>query len=219
MSPLRPLRRCLAGLTLAALLALGGVAAGLPLGGILVAAGAPLLVGLLAALRGWRRLAARRGVADTWLLWGAEARPAAELLAWRASELVSPRSRRVLARSLRRLGAETQRRLVPGALPLNRLELRSQIGLLRALELRLSDLSRPVCARGVLIVERLLTEPGSPLYARERSDALAEQLSEACATLEPLPAERQEPPTRVSAPGAAERSVNLSFRTVSTGGR
>jgi len=203
LSPLRPLRRCLAGLTLAALLALGGVAAGLPLGGILAAAGAPLLVGLLAALHGWRRLAARRAVADTWLLWGAEARPAAELL----------------ARSLRRLGAETQRRLVPGALPLNRLELRSQIGLLRALELRLSDLSRPVCARGVLIVERLLTEPGSPLYARERSDALAEQLSEACATLEPLPAERQEPPTRVSAPGAAERSVNLSFRTVSTGGR
>lgn len=220
MAPLHPLRRCVAGLALAGLLTLVGAAAGLRRGELLAAAGAGLLIGLLAALAAWRRLSARRRLADTWLLWGAEARPAAELLAWRASELVSPRSRRVLARSLRRLGAEAQRRLVPGALPLNRLELRSQIGLLRALELRLSDLSRPVCARGVLIVERLLTEPGSPLYARERTDALAEQLSEACATLEPLPAERPEPSTRTaSTPGVAERSVSLSFRTVSTGGR
>ncbi len=76
---------------------------------------------------------------------------------------------------------------MPGALPLNRLEIRSQIGLLRALESRLADLSRPVTPRGVLLVERVLTEPGSPLYAHGQRDQLAQMLSEACAALEPLP--------------------------------
>jgi hypothetical protein len=146
-----------------------------------------LLAGGLRASQGWHLLRSRRRIADPWLLWGADARPAAELLAWRAAELTDVRSRKILARGLRRLRGEAEGRLVPGALPLNRLEIRSQIGLLRALESRLADLSRPVSPRGVLLVEQLLTQPGSPLYSHERSDQLAQQLSEACAALDPIP--------------------------------
>jgi hypothetical protein len=166
----RPLLLTLGALGLATAVALVAYAVGVPWVGALTVTVPVLLAGGLRASQGWRVLRSRRRIADPWLLWGAEARPAAEILAWRASELTDVRSRKTLARGLRRLRAEAEGRLVPGALPLNRLEIRSQIGLLRALESRLADLGRPVSPRGVLLVEQLLTEPGSPLYARERTE-------------------------------------------------
>jgi hypothetical protein len=39
----------------------------------------------------------------------------------------------------------------------------------------------------MLIVDRLITEPGSPLYSSCPGDALAEALSEALAALDPIP--------------------------------
>lgn len=82
--------------------------------------------------------------------------------------------------------SQAERRLRPRALPLSRLEIRSQIGLVRALESRMADLTRPVSPHGVLRVERLLSDPDSPFHAPGRSDQLAQAVSEACAGLDPL---------------------------------
>ena len=132
----------------------------------------------------WVERSRRRRTADEWLLWGAVPRPSSELLSWRAGELTSPRLRSTLAHSLRRIERETRGRTVPGAVPLNKRGLRSNLHLVRALQERLGDLDRPVSARGVLIVDRLLTEPGSPLYSPVPTEALAETLSEALAAMD-----------------------------------
>lgn len=195
---------------------MAGFGSGLAWQEVLAVVSAFLIAGLALAGSVWRDVARRRRTADRWLLWGAEARPDAELLAWRAAELISPRSRKVLARSLRRLRREAEGRLVPGALPLNRLEIRSQIGLLRALESRLAALERPVSPRGVLLVEQFLTEPGSPLYARERSHQLAQVVSEACAALDPEPGSAVDFAPAISAGCDADRFDTRSHRTLST---
>jgi hypothetical protein len=71
--------------------------------------------------------------------------------------------------------------------PLNTRALRSNLDLVRALHERLDDLTCPVSARGMLLVDRLLTEPGSPLYSRVPEDVLAEALGEARTALDHAP--------------------------------
>lgn len=132
LRPPRPALVACGSLALAAVSVLAGFAIGAPRVGTFTVAGLLLVVGVLWAQRGWQDLRNRRRTADRWLLWGAEARPASELLTWRAAELTGPRSRKILSGNLRRLGREAEGQVVPGALPLNRLEIRSQIGLMRA---------------------------------------------------------------------------------------
>ena len=76
---------------------------------------------------------------------------------------------------------------MPGPVPLNKRALRLHLGLLRALQERLEDSARPVSVRGMLLVDRLLTEPGSPLYSSVPDGVLAEALSEALAAIDPVP--------------------------------
>jgi hypothetical protein len=184
------------------------------------AAVALLLVGMWQTVRAWQLLNGRRRTADRLLLWGAEPRPSSELLAWRAAELISTSSRKTLARSLRRLAREAEGRVLPGAVPVNRRGIRSQLGLLRALEAHLADLDQPVSPRGVLLVEQLLTEPGSPLYSYGQDDQLAQLLSEACAALAPLPeGVVMDFSLPVSARAGADRHTTRLDRTAWTGGR
>jgi len=129
--------------------------------------------------------ARQRRAADEWLLWGATPRPESALLHRRTCELCSQRRRASLARTLRGIEREALGPVVPGPVPLNRRAIRAQVGLVQALEERLADPARPVSARGVLLVERLLTEPGSPLYSPFENAVLAEALTEALAALEP----------------------------------
>jgi hypothetical protein len=49
---------------------------------------------------------------------------------------------------------------------------------LAALADRVGDLSRPVAPRGILLLEDLLTQGDSPLYARENVEQLPERLRE-----------------------------------------
>ncbi len=70
------------------------------------------------------------------------------------------------------------------ASPVNFAAARTQVPLLRRLSDRLADLDRPVSARGVLLVEQLLTDGFGPLYERERAGELRPALITAFRALE-----------------------------------
>ena len=123
----------------------------------------------LALLRERRELRAARRVADAELL---ESGMPTTLTAWRADELTAPGNRLELARSLHRLVRSADARTLPGAIPLNRIVVREEAEVLRALAGRLEDLDRPVAARGVLLVDRLVTDGYGPLYVPYRAGEL-----------------------------------------------
>ncbi len=105
-------------------------------------------------------------------------------LAWRAAELVVPKRRLELARSLRGLVRDADARYLPNAVPINRPAVRAAANDLRAMADRLAELSRPVSPRGILLVERLLVDGSSPLYDAERADELHDAIDTAAAALE-----------------------------------
>ena len=147
-----------------------------------------VFVAVLQAARAALVLGRRRRTADEWLLWGATARPSSALLSWRAAELTSPRLRSTLAHSLARIQREARGETLPGAVPLNTGALRRHVHLVGDLEQRLEDRTLPVSARGMVLVDRLLTEPGSPLYSSPvPDDVLAEAVLEALWALDSVP--------------------------------
>ncbi len=105
-------------------------------------------------------------------------------LSWRAAELVIPKRRLDLAHQLRRLVHDADPRLLPGAQTFDRLAVRAEAERFVALADRLADLERPVAPRGVLLLERLLDDPWSPLHDRDRAEQLRESLDEAAKALE-----------------------------------
>jgi hypothetical protein len=130
---------------------------------------------------GTRNPFARRALrrqADVILRGGARVHPESSLLSWRAAELTSPRRRRSYARSLQSIGKGLTGKTLPGAVPLNRAGVRPYAATLAALADRLGDLSRPVAPRGILLLEDLLTQGDSPLYAQENAEQLPERLRE-----------------------------------------
>jgi hypothetical protein len=124
-----------------------------------------------------------RRIADEELLAGTP-QVASPLVVWRAAQLTSSRSRRVLARSLHATVVDLDAGLLPGASPLNRMAARPQAQLIQALADRLADLSRPVLARGILLVEALLTDGTGPLYARGRAGELQGALEQCLTALD-----------------------------------
>lgn len=125
----------------------------------------------------------RRLAADRRLL--SEMRSSASLaFGWRARELTTARRRRRLARNLQHIEREVCGEALPGPLPLNKRAIRAHLALLRALRERLEDRNRPVTARGVLLVERLLRERRSPLHAYLPAEVLAEALRAALAAVD-----------------------------------
>ena len=185
--PGRPILSALPQLTLAVLVLALGFGASIDWRWVVAVACAFVAAGSWQAVRTGVELGRQRRVADEWLLWGAAARPSSALLSWRAAELGSPRLRSALAQSLRRIGREVRGRAYPGAVPLNGRAIRPHLGLVDALSERLGDHDRPVSARGMVLVDRLLTEPGSPLYSRAGDELVAQSLSEAMAALDPVP--------------------------------
>jgi hypothetical protein len=149
--------------------------------GLVVAAGCVLLSlvrGSLALLD----LSNLRRAADDLLRAGVRAHPQSALLSWRSAELTSDRNRKINARSLRAIARELDGRSLPSAVPLNRAGARPYAEVIRLLAGRLEDLQRAVSARGVLLVQDLLTDGiGSPLYVRARSSELRATL-ERCLT-------------------------------------
>jgi hypothetical protein len=110
-------------------------------------------------------LARRRREADALIRSGVRVHPASELLVWRAAELTSDRNRRTLSRSLRTIMSELQRRPFTSPIPLDRRAVWPYRWLVEALAARVGQLERPVSARGMVLVEELLTDGFmSPLY-------------------------------------------------------
>jgi hypothetical protein len=106
-------------------------------------------------------------------------------LAWRVEELTTPKNRLKLAGTLRSLVRDASPRYLPGASPFNRLAIRAEADTLNALVSRLSELDRPVAARGILLIDGLLADGTGPLYDRELADELPGRLDTALAALEP----------------------------------
>jgi len=106
------------------------------------------------------------------------------LLAHPHGEIRSP----LAARFVQWIGAiirETERPTRLTWSPLNRAVVRDSLFLLRRLESRLSDLSRPVSPYGVLTVRELLADATtSPLYRPDRATDLPDSLTAALACLE-----------------------------------
>jgi hypothetical protein len=108
-------------------------------------------------------------------------------VAARAPEkLTSRRSRARLARTIERIRREAEWKAAPGPVPLNLGAIRPQVGLLAELELRLQDEARPVALKGIMLLDRLLGEPSSPIYERRHtSEELGLLLRGAKRSLEP----------------------------------
>jgi hypothetical protein len=173
--------------SLAAVVAVGGLAAGIDWRWLIVVLLSFGLVSAVAPIRAVMELGRRRRAADEWLLWGAVAHPSSPLLSARAAELTSRKTRSTLAQSLRRVRRDVAEDTVSPLVRLNRRSIRRNLGLVDALQERLDDDSRPVDPRGMLLVQRLITVPRSPLYARDADDELARALGEALAALDLVP--------------------------------
>jgi hypothetical protein len=132
-------------------------------------------------LRARRELVAARRAADAELL--ATALPSPRF-AWRTNELCSDEHRRSLAESLVQVVKTSETRYLPSASPLNRVAAREQLALLLQLAATLAETEQRVPPRGVLLVERLLTDSKSPLYGHGSKTELRAALTDAMNALE-----------------------------------
>ena len=132
-------------------------------------------------LRARRELVAARRAADAELV--ATALPSPRF-AWRTNELCSDEHRRALAGSLVEIVKASEGRYLPGASPLNRVAAHDQMALLLHVAATLADTARRVPPRGVLLDERLLADPKSPLYVHPATTDLHAALSDAARALE-----------------------------------
>ena len=145
-----------------AVLALGYVA-GLSGSDLLVAPVSLVLLGFWRAGRSFLERHRLRSSADAWIAQGHD--DPTGWYGWRIAELTASRERRLLARSLRAVVGDLSSPRLSSAVPLNRVALRPHANELLELAERLDALERPVSACGILHVQRLITSPGSPLYA------------------------------------------------------
>jgi hypothetical protein len=136
---------------------------------------------LVASARERRALRTARRAADADLL----LRETPSLrLAWRAAELVVPKRRRQLARTLRELVREADPRVARTARVFDAAAVRELAPVLLQAANRLEDLERPVAPRGILLLESLLTDPWGPLYDRGRAEQLGSAVVTAADALE-----------------------------------
>jgi len=149
----------------------------------LAAAACFVLAAAVRAERARAELRAIRRSADRLILASARGVEGSDVVRWRTLELVAPESREGLARELE----QTLRRMDPGRLPsaspLRRGPVRRHQEQLRRLEERMLD-GRPVTARGVVLLRRLLRGPGSPLYD-EHAGNLSRAFARVLMELEP----------------------------------
>ena len=142
------------------------------------------MVRLSVPLRGWearRALRAERKAADVELLTSRRPSPR---LAWRVAELVSDEERIDAARQLIDIVHAADERFLPGASPLDRAAVRECRPQLLELAARVSDTTRPVAPRGMLLLGQLLD--GGPMYGNGRAPRLGHDVEAAREALEPL---------------------------------
>jgi len=86
---------------------------------------------------------------------------------------------------LRSLVRDARPSYLPSASPFNRLVVRAESDQLVTVAARLADLERPVAARGVVLLDRLLTDGSGPLYDRDRQDEFGRTLDLILDAVEP----------------------------------
>ncbi len=141
---------------------------------------------LAAAVRAERARAELRAIrrsTDRLILASSRGVEGSDVVRWRTLELVSPAMREGLAREIEGTLRSADPARLPSASPLRRGVARRHRELLQKLQARMLD-GRPVTARGVLLLRRLLHEPGSPLYDQHAGD-LSRALGRALLELEP----------------------------------
>jgi hypothetical protein len=141
---------------------------------------------LAAAIRAERARAELRAIrrsADRLILASAVGVEGSDVVRWRTLELVDPATRQGLARELDQTLRSVDPSRLPSASPLRRGVARRHGEMLRRLEERMLD-GRPVTARGVLKLRRLLRDPASPLYDDHAGD-LSRALARVLVALEP----------------------------------
>jgi hypothetical protein len=141
---------------------------------------------LAAAIRAERARAELRAIrrsADRLILASAVGVEGSHVVRWRTLELVDPATRQGLARELDQTLRSVDPSRLPSASPLRRGVARRHGEMLRRLEERMLD-GRPVTARGVLKLRRLLRNPASPLYDDHAGD-LSRALARVLVELEP----------------------------------
>jgi hypothetical protein len=141
------------------------------------------LAAVVRAERARAELRAVRRTADRLILVDAHGAEGSDIVRWRMLELVAPDSRLELAREVERTLRGSDPARLPSASPLRRGLARRHRELLRSLEERMLD-GRPVTPRGVLLLGRLLREPGSPLYD-DHAGNLSRAITTVLAELEP----------------------------------
>jgi hypothetical protein len=149
-----------------------------------VAAAALFLVAAAGrAIQRYLELRRLRATADRLILRDDARLPKSPFLEWRAQELTGAARRKALARSLRHVVREVDAAVLPGASPLNRRAARRYAERFAELARLLDEPAQEVSARGMLLVEALLTDSASPLYDRSRADRLAHDIDRATRTL------------------------------------
>jgi hypothetical protein len=131
----------------------------------------------------WIAVRRLRAIADRIILRNGDRPTASPLVAWRAAELTSRRHRRSVAAAASRLARELSASSLPGAVPLNRSVVRPYRQELEALAATL-DGKQPIGASGMLLAERFLSSPASPLYDRAAADTLGPRLHRVITTLQ-----------------------------------
>jgi hypothetical protein len=123
-----------------------------------------LAAGSVRTLQARHELTAVRHVADRLIVDNPRSPDASAVVRWRSDELTSRAARDALRREVDRTLRALDPARLPSASPLRRPAVRPSDDLLEALAGRLGD-ERPVAARGVLLTQRLLRDPASPLYS------------------------------------------------------
>jgi len=141
------------------------------------------LAAVVRAERARAELRAIRRSADRVILAATTGVEGSDLVRWRTLELVAPATRNALAREIDQTLRKADPARLPSASPLRRGVARRHRELLQKLQARLLD-GRPVTARGVLLLRRLLREPSSPLYD-DRAGSLSRALARVLVELEP----------------------------------
>jgi len=134
-------------------------------------------------LQKWVAVRRLRAVADRIILRNGDRPTSSALVAWRTAELTSRRHRHAIAADAVRLARELDASTLPGAVPLNRVAVRPYRQELEALAAAL-DGDQPIGARGMLLAERFLSSPASPLYDRTAAETLGPRLHRVITTLQ-----------------------------------
>jgi len=150
------------------------------------AAGALLFgaAGTVRTVRAHHELVAVRRTADRLIVTSPHTRDASDLVRWRSQELTTRAKREALRRDIERMLQSLDPARMPSASPLKRPAARRSQDLFAALAERLGD-EQPVAARGMLLVQGLLRDPTSPLYADDAERLLAPALRRVTGALEP----------------------------------